>query len=249
MTTSLLTTWRGVYSVAHMFFCFWGVWVWLVEYGQAIGTQNLPLSGTRCYKKPELLGLKKHTRFQYTVPSSIAPKGILLLSQWHCFRILQSHRRPVIQYNVGQTWGLLTAKTTEKQLKLELGKAKFILVWHSTPQILPNGIDSWLEQPYVMATLRMSRRSGQSELKRCIHLTDRIAHFVTWMVANCWINRHLTAKCPVPSGLSHRLCCNKRAFRVCIAGCFNCIKGNYLSALHLTLYEIHMLSCWRTGRL
>ena len=46
------------------------------------------------------------------------------------------------------------------------------------------------------------------------------------MVANCWINRHLTAKCTVPSGLSHRLCCNKRAFRVCVAGCFNCTKGD-----------------------
>ena len=81
---------------------------------------------------------------------------------------------------------------------------------------LPNGIDSWLEQLYAMAILRMSTRSGQSELKRCIHLTEGIANFVTWMVANCWINWHLTvAKCAVPSGLSHRLCCNKRAVRIC----------------------------------
>ena len=212
-----------------MFFCFLGVWVGLVEYGQAIDT---PLSGTRCYKKSELLGgtpppppLNKHNRFQHTVPSSIAPKGILLLSQWHCIRILQSHRRHVIQYNVGQTWGLLTAKTAEKQLKLEFGKVKLILIWHFTLQNLPNGIDSWLDQPYVVATLWMSRRSGQSELKSCIHLTDGLAHFVTWMVANCCINWHLTvAKCAVPRGLSHPLCCNKRAFRVCVAGCFNCIK-------------------------
>ena len=41
----------------------------------------------------------------------------------YCIRTLQSHRRPVIQYNVGQTWGLLTVTTAEKQLKLELGKA------------------------------------------------------------------------------------------------------------------------------
>ena len=67
---------------------------------------------------------------------------------------------------------------------------------------LRNGVDSWLEQPYVMATLRVSRRSGHSELKRCVHLTDRIADFATWMVAKCWINWHLTvAKCAVPSGL------------------------------------------------
>ena len=99
------------------------------------------------------------------------------------------------------------------------------------PNLL-NGIDSWLEQLNVMATLRVSRRSGHSELKRCIHLTDPIADFVTWMVAKCWLNWHLTvakcavAKCAVPSGLSPRLCCNKRAVRVCVAGCFNCNKGN-----------------------
>ena len=67
----------------------------------------------------------------------------------------------------------------------------------------------------VMAPLRMSRRSGQSELKSWVHLTEGIAHFVTWMVANGWINWHLTvAKCAVPSGLSHRLCCNNRAVRI-----------------------------------
>ena len=90
-----------------------------------------------------------------------------------------------------------------------------ILIWHSTVQNQPNSIDSWLEQPYVTATLRMCRRSGQIELKSWVHLTDGIAHFVTWMVANCCINWHLTvAKCTVPSGLSHRLCCNTRAVRI-----------------------------------
>ena len=44
---------------------------------------------------------------------SIAPKGILLMLQWHRIRILQSHRRPVIQYNVVQTWGLLAAPLSE----------------------------------------------------------------------------------------------------------------------------------------
>ena len=46
---------------------------------------------------------------------------------------------------------------------------------------------------------------------------------------NCCINWHLTvAKCTLPSGLSHRLCCNKRAFRIIesVAGCFNCTKGD-----------------------
>ena len=70
-----------------------------------------------------------------------------------------------------------------------------------------------------MATLRMSRRSGQIGLKRCIHVTDRIANFVTCMVTNCCINRHLTvAKCAVPSGLSHRRCCNTWAVRICVRG-------------------------------
>ena len=94
------------------------------------------------------------------------------------------------------------------------------------PNLL-NGIDSWLEQLNVMATLRVSRRSGHSELKRRIPLTDPIADFATWMVAKCWINWHLTvAKYTVPSGISHRLCCNKRAVRVCVAGCFNCTRGD-----------------------
>ena len=79
-----------------------------------------------------------------------------------------------------------------------------------------HGIDSWLEQPSVMATLRMSRRSGQSKLKRWIHLTDRIANFVTWMVTNCCINWHLTvAKYTLPRGLSHPLW---RAVRICVRG-------------------------------
>ena len=44
---------------------------------------------------------------------SIALKGILLLTQWHCIRITVYHQQPVIQYNVGQTWGLLTAALFE----------------------------------------------------------------------------------------------------------------------------------------
>ena len=109
-----------------------------------------------------------------------------------------------------------------------------IILWQSTVPNLPNSIDSWLEQLYVMAILRMSTRSGQSELKRCIHLTEGIANFVTWMVANCWINWHLTvAKCAVPSGLSHRLCCNKRAVRICVAGCFNCASKDFSVAATL----------------
>ena len=86
-----------------------------------------------------------------------------------------------------------------------------------------------------MATLRMSRRSGQIKLRSCIHLTDGIARFVTWMVANCWINWHLAvAKCAVPSGLSHRL----------VADCatvwdWKCLQLIYLNALPLTLFDIY----------
>ena len=74
---------------------------------------------------------------------------------------------------------------------------------------------------------RMSTRSGQIELKSCVHLTNRIANFVTWIVANWCINWHLTvAKWAVPSGLAQRLCCNTRAVRICVAGCFNWTKGD-----------------------
>ena len=103
-------------------------------------------------------------------------------------------------------------------------------------------IDSWFHQLYLMASLRMSRRSGQSELKRCVHLTDRIANFVTWTVANGWINWHLTvAKCAVPSGLSQRLCLNKRAVRICVAGCFNWREGDP-SLVSVTLHSHITLS-------
>ena len=95
---------------------------------------------------------------------------------------------------------------------------------------------------YVMATLRMSRRSGQIELKSCVHLTDRIANFATWTVPNCCINWHLTlAKCAVPSGLSHCLCCNKRAVRICVAGCFNWTEGDP-SLVSVTLHSRITLS-------
>ena len=144
-------------------------------------------------------------------------------------------------------------KIAEKQLKLEIGLATrpsiakwqfqksflfFLGVWVKLVTLL-NGrkllnqltlgsrnIDSWLEQKHVITNVRMSKRSGQSELKRCIHLTNRIAHFMTWMVANCWINWHLAlAKCMTPSGLSHRLCCDNRTVKICVAGCFNCTNG------------------------
>ena len=102
----------------------------------------------------------------------------------------------------------------------------------------------------------MSRTSGQSKLKSCVHLTDRIANFVTWMVANGWINWHLTvAKCAVSSGLSQRLCLNKRAVRICVAGCFNCTKGDpslvsetlhshiILQSISLSLANCHPVQC------
>ena len=93
-----------------------------------------------------------------------------------------------------------------------------------------------------MATLRMSRRSGQIELKSCVHLTDRIASFATGTVPNCCINWHLTlAKCAVPSGLSQRLCCNNTAVRICVAGCFNCTKGDP-SLNAVTLHSHNSLS-------
>ena len=134
------------------------------------------------------------------------------------------------------------AKPPEKQLKLELAKAESILLWHSSLQNLPNGIDSWFQQLYLMASLRMSRRSGQIELKSRVHLTDRIANFATWTVANCCINWHLTlAKCAVPSGLSHCLCCNKRAVRICVAGCFNWTEGDP-SLVSVTLHSRITLS-------
>ena len=47
-----------------------------------------------------------------------------------------------------------------------------------------------------------------------ISLMDLHILWLGWS-QNCWINWHLTvAKCTVPSGLSHRLCCNTRAVRI-----------------------------------
>ena len=96
-----------------------------------------------------------------------------------------------------------------------------------------------------MANLRMSRRSGQSELKSWVHLTDGLAHFVTWMVANCCINWHLTvAKCAVPSGLSHRLCCNNRAVRISSQSWWLCLGAKYKDHSQGDVFETS--SCART---
>ena len=125
-----------------------------------------------------------------------------------------------------------------------LVKPNLSLLWHSTVPNLLNGTGSWFQQLYLMASLRMSRRSGQSELKRCVYLTDRIANFVTWTVANCWINWHLTvAKCAVPSGLSQRLCLNKRAVKICVAGCFNWREGALHSHITLSPATFHPVQC------
>ena len=72
--------------------------------------------------------------------------------------------------------------------------------------------------------------------------------FVTWMVANCWINWHLdAAQCMVPSGISHRLCRNKRAVRICVAGCFNRTTGDP-SLVAVTLHS-HIILQSITGNL
>ena len=81
-----------------------------------------------------------------------------------------------------------------------------------------------------MATLRMSRRSGQIGLKRCVYLTEVIANFVTGMVENCCINWHLTvAKCA------------EGAARICVAGCFNWTEGDP-SLVSVTLHSRITLS-------
>ena len=107
-----------------------------------------------------------------------------------------------------------------------LVKPNLSLLWHSTVPNLLNSTGSWFQQLYLMASLRMSRRSGQSELKRCVHLTDRIANFVTWTVANCWINWHLTvAKCAVPRAV-YVLCHPKSAERGFLLVPFQPYHGN-----------------------
>ena len=122
-----------------------------------------------------------------------------------------------------------------------LVKPNLSLLWHSTVPNLLNGTGSWFQQLYLMASLRMSRRSGQSELKRCVYLTDRIANFVTWTVANCWINWHLTvAKCAVPSGLSQRLCLNKRAVKICVAKSAECIDSWF--------HQLYLMASLRMSR-
>ena len=74
-----------------------------------------------------------------------------------------------------------------------------------------------------MATLRMSRRSRQSELKRWIHLTDRIA--ILWLgwsallyqlTVDCGKVRQVRrAKWPIPASLLQQ-----------VAGCLNCTDGD-----------------------
>ena len=81
-----------------------------------------------------------------------------------------------------------------------------------------------------------------------ISLMDLRILWLGWS-QNCWINWHLTvAKCTVPSGLSHRLCCNNRAVRICVAGCCNCTKGDpSLVAVtprsHISYYSLSLATC------
>ena len=80
-------------------------------------------------------------------------------------------------------------------------------------------------------------------------LSTRDCNFLTWMVANCWINWHLTvAKWAAPSGLSHRLCCNKRAVRICVVGCVDCTKRDP-SLVRVTLHHSHIILQSITGNL
>ena len=66
-----------------------------------------------------------------------------------------------------------------------------------------------------MATLRMSRRSGQSELKRRIHLTDRIANlWLGWsallyqLTVDCGkVGQVRRAQWPIPSSLLQQKSC------------------------------------------
>ena len=48
---------------------------------------------------------------------------------------------------------------------------------------------------------------------------------------------------PCTSGLSHRLCCNERGVRICVAGWFNCTKGDP-SLVALPLSEFANVCSW-----
>ena len=124
-----------------------------------------------------------------------------------------------------------------------------------------------------MATLRMSRRSGQIRLKSCVHLTDRI-HTWLWQSAPCQVawrivsvatkelsESVLLAASIAPKGIlvlsqwhcirisyyslslatRHPVQCrpNMRvADRATVWVC-KCLQLIYLSALHLTLFDIY----------
>ena len=87
----------------------------------------------------------------------------------------------------------------------------------------PNAIST---ATHVMATSECAEDLTRANWNAAF--ISRIELHILWLgCANCWINWHLdAAKCMVPSGLSHRLCCDKRAVRICVAGCFNCTTGD-----------------------
>ena len=137
-------------------------------------------------------------------------------------------------------------KIAEKQLKLELGKAYCNLSSFGIPlckisrTALTLGWRNFIWWHPSECPEGLARANWKAEF---ISLMELRILWLGWS-QNCWINWHLTvAKCTLPSGLSHRLCCNKRAFRICVAGCFNCTKGDpSLVAVtlhsHITLQSI-----------
>ena len=160
---------------------------------------------------------------------------------------LHSHSRvyrwqPVIQCNVGQTWLLLTAPLS--------GFANvcswFIWVHSTYTSFWEGAVLKWT----VKACYRVGERGGCvwnlklpvrgkkpecSVLNKLYALCDGNPPNVqkVWpdqtekLRSSHWSNSDLiVAKCAVPSGLAHRLCRNKRAVRICVAGGFNCTKGD-----------------------
>ena len=96
--------------------------------------------------------------------------------------------------------------------------------------------------PYVMATLRLSRRSGQINLRSCIHLTDGIVRtfcdldgrkLLNQLALDCGKVRR--AKWPIPSSLLQQQSCQNLCcwlFQLHRRGSFSCRSD---TASHITL--------------
>ena len=141
-----------------------------------------------------------------------------------------------------------------------LAKPNLSLLWHSTVQNLSNGIDSWLEQPSVMATLECPQDLARSNWK--VEFISQIELQILWLGSwqihvstDTWLWQSAPSACakwPIPASLlqqkrSQNLRC--WLFNLDRRGSFSCLSDTafayyiILQSISLSLANYHPVDC------